>query len=99
MNKNRLFNVFISAALVLMAALTIGQSLETTKVALADGQSDQSYSSLAAPICDKPAVERSSIHRVYVEQMDTWLTYTDGVPTGVDGGLIDLLSNARVCSK
>jgi len=99
MSKNRLFNAFIIAALVLMAALTIQQSLETTKVALAAGESDQAQSSLAAPVCDNPSVERSSIRRVYVEQMNTWLTYTDGVPTGVDGGLIHLLSNARVCSK
>jgi hypothetical protein len=95
MNKNRLFNVFIFAALVLMVALTLQGAIETTKVAMA-GDRDQAAS---APICDKPAVERSSIHRVYVEQMDTWLTYTNGGATGVDGGLIHLLSNTRACSK
>jgi hypothetical protein len=96
MIKDRLFNVFVVAALALMVALTIQGAIETTRVAMAAGAVDQVG---AAPLCDVPAVERSSIRRVYVQQMDTWLTYTNGGPTGVDGGLIDLLSNARVCSK
>jgi len=96
MSKNRLFNIFLVAALTLMVALILQGAIETNRVAMAAGASDDT---VVAPICDNPAVERSSIHRVYVNQMDTWLTYTDGAPTGVDGGLIDLLSNARVCSK
>jgi len=96
MNKNRLFNIFLVAALALMVALIFQGAIETSKVALASSVVDPASS---APLCDNPAVERSSIHRVYVNQMDTWLTYTNGGPTGVDGGLIDLLSNARVCSK
>ncbi len=96
MIKNRLFNMFIVAALALMVALTFQGAIETTKVAIAAGASDPLP---AAPLCDNLAAERSSIRRVYVEQMDTWLTYTNGGPTGVDGGLIDLLSNAQVCSR
>lgn len=96
MNKNRFFNVILAVALALMVALILQGAIETNRVAMAAGASDDT---VAAPICDNPAVERPSIHRVYVKQMDTWLTYTNGAPTGVDGGLIDLLSNARVCSK
>lgn len=96
MNKNRFFNIFIVAALILMVALTILGAIETTKAAMAAGAADQT---LATPICNKPAVERSSIRRVYVQQVDSWLTYTGGGPTGVDGGLIELLSNARICSN
>jgi hypothetical protein len=96
MNKNRLFNIFVVAALSLMVALIIQGGIATDKVALASGASNFAPS---APLCDNPAVERSAIRRVYVEQMDSWLTYTDGSPTGVNGGLIHLLSNARVCSK
>ena len=96
MRKNRLFNVFVVAALALMVSLTIQGASETTKIAMAAGVSNHAP---AAPLCDNPVVERTSIRRVYVQQMDTWLTYTDGVPTGVDGGLIHLLSNARVCSR
>lgn len=96
MNKNRFFNVILAAALALMVALTFQGAIATARVAMAAGGADQAAS---APVCDRPAVERSSIRRVYVDQMDTWLTYTDGIPTGVDGGLVHLLSNTRVCSK
>jgi hypothetical protein len=96
MNKNRLFNLFLGATLALMAALILQAAIETNKVALASGASHPAPS---APLCDNPAVERPSIRRVYVEQMDSWLTYTGGVPTGVDGGLIQMLSHARVCSE
>jgi hypothetical protein len=96
MNKSRLFNMFLIAGLALMVALILQGAIETNKVALASGVSHPASS---APVCDNLGVERSSIRRVYVQQMDSWLTYTDGGPTGVDGGLLDLLSNARVCSK
>lgn len=99
MKRNRLFNVFVTVALVLMAVLTIRGSLETTKVASAASGPDQALAPHNTPFCDNPAVRRSSIQRIYVGQMDTWLMYTDGGPTGVDGGLIHILSNSRVCSK
>jgi hypothetical protein len=95
MNKNRLSNIFLVAALALMAALILQGAIATSKVALASGDSHPDSS---APLCEDSAVERSSIRRVYVEQMDSWLTYTDGAPTGLDGGLIYLLSHARACS-
>jgi hypothetical protein len=96
MNKNHIFNIFVIATLTLMIALTIQGAIETNKVAMAAGAADQT---LTAPICNKPPVAQSSIRRVYVQQIDSWLTYTDGGPTGVDGGLIELLSNARLCSN
>jgi hypothetical protein len=96
MNKNRLFNMFVTAALALMVALTFRGAIETAGIAMAASAADQAA---PAPLCDRPVVETSSIRRVYVEQMDSWLTYTDGAPTGVDGGLIHLLLNARVCSN
>lgn len=96
MNTNRLFNVIVAVTLTLMAVLTFQGTIETTRVVWAAGQSDNLS---AAPLCDNPAVERSSIRRVYIQQMDSLLTYTDGGPTGVDGGLIELLSNARICSN
>jgi hypothetical protein len=99
MKQNRLFNVFVVAALALMAALTIQGAIATTRVALAAGASDQALSPLAAPVCDFPSVERTSIRRVYVEQMNTWVTYTESGPTGVDGGLIHLLSGSQDCSQ
>ena len=99
MKKNRLFNIFVVAAMVLMIALTIQGTLATTRVAMAAGTSDPYPAQAAAPLCDFPAVERLAIRRVYVEQMKSWVTYTDGGPTGVDGGLIQLLSGSQDCSQ
>lgn len=94
MIKNRLFNVFVMAALTLMVVLAVQGAIETRKVAARAAEH-----SPGEVLCDLPLAERTSIQRVYVEGMDTWLTYTDGGPTGVDGGLIHLLSNARNCSN
>ena len=94
MIKNRLFNVFVIAALTLMISLAVQGAIETRRVA---ARSADHLSGRA--ICDLPLAERTSVQRVYVEQMETWLTYTDDGPTGVDGGLIHLLSNARNCSN
>ena len=99
MKKNSLFNVLVVAALALMVALTIQGALQTAKVAMAAGASDQANLSAGAPLCDFPAIERESIHRVYIEQMNTWVTYTDSGPTGVDGGLIHLLSDTGTCAQ
>ena len=92
MKKNRLFNAFLVATLALMVALTIQGTIATARVAYAAAP-------VAAPLCEFPTVERLSIHRVYVEQMKSWVTYTDGGPSGVDGGLIELLSGSQDCSK
>jgi len=97
MKKYRLFNIFVIAALALMVALTIQGALQTTKVAMAAGTLGQANLPTGAPLCNFPAAERSTIHRVFVEQMDTWVTYTESGPTGVDGGLIHLLSESGVC--
>jgi len=92
MFKNRLFNVFVVVALVVLAALTIQQALETTRIVSAAGASE------SAP-CAIPVVDRSSIHSEYVEEMGIWLPQSDSGPTGVDGGLLYLLSGYRECSQ
>jgi hypothetical protein len=97
MTKNRTFNVFVTAALFLMVALTIASSVATTRIALAAGASDQMRSPETAPVCDFPVVERSAIHQVFVKGANNWFTYTNNGPTGVDGGLIHLLSDSQAC--
>jgi hypothetical protein len=99
MKKNRLFTVFMITALALMTAFTIQSTVATIRVAYASGASNQANPLAAVPLCEFPAVERVSIHRVYIEQMKSWVTYTDGGPSGVDGGLIELLSGSQDCSK
>jgi hypothetical protein len=39
-----------------------------------------------------------SLDTKYIEETGTWMTYTEDGSTGVDGGVIYLLSNYRTCS-
>jgi hypothetical protein len=87
MFKNRLFNILVIAALVVVTALTIQQALETTKVV-----------SAATSVCTIPPVNRSSIRSAYVQEKGMWVSLSDSGPTGVDGGLLHLLSDYRTCS-
>ena len=88
MFKNRLFSTLVIAALVVVTALTIQQALETTKVV-----------SAAASVCTIPPVERSAIRSTFVQEKGTWVSLSVSGPTGVDGGLLHLLSDYRTCSK
>lgn len=89
MSTNRLFNVSIAVALIIVIALTVWQSVETTKVVAAASEADAAYciSSMA----------RLSLTSVYVEKAHSWFSHTNDGPTGVDGGLLELLSNTRSC--
>jgi hypothetical protein len=98
MMKNRTFNVFVAAALVTMVALIVGSSVATTRIARAAGTSGQVHLPGTAPLCDFPVVERSAIHWVFVKGANNWFTYSDNGPTGLDGGLIHLLSDSQACS-
>jgi hypothetical protein len=79
MFKNRLFNVFVAMALVIVVALTVREAVATTVI---------ECTSLPS---------RYSLRTEYVDGM--WVPYTDDGPAGVDGGLIDLMSNYRTCSR
>jgi len=89
MLRNRLFNVLIAMALVIVVALTVRKALATSVIA---SQAD------AATRCDS-LPSRYSIQTVEVKQTGTRITYTEDGPTGVDGGMIHLLSDYRTCSR
>ena len=78
MFKNRLFNLLIAIALVLIVALTVREALATTNITSSAG---------AAMSCDN-LPSRYSIHTETVGETGTRLTYTEDGPTGVDGGLM-----------
>jgi hypothetical protein len=89
MLKHHLFNLLIAIALVIVIAFTVREAVATTVI-----RSDVD----AAVKCDS-LPSRHSIHTEYVEEMGMSVTYTEDGPTGVDGGLIYLLSNYRTCSR
>jgi hypothetical protein len=92
MFKSRLFNVLMIAALIAVMALTVLQAVETTRVAHAAQQSKLANT----PLCAMPA---APIQSTYVKQMGIWVPRSANAPTGVDGGLIQILSDYRSCSN
>ena len=92
MFKSRLFNILIVAALIAVMALTVLQAVETTRVAHAAQQSKLANT----PFCLMPA---APIQSMYVKQMGIWVPRSASAPTGVDGGLIQILSDYRSCSN
>ncbi len=91
MFKNRLFNVVIGLSLVVIVVLTISQAVETTKiVSAASGPPDTSG-------CFS-AMDRLSLTSEYVEEAGGWFLRTNKGSTGVEGGLLELLSNSRGCT-
>ena len=89
MRKHHLFNLFIAIALVILIALTVREAFATS---ITTSQTN------AAVKCDS-FPSRHSIHSEYVEELGMNVTYTEDGPTGVNGGLIDLLSKYRTCSR
>ena len=89
MFKNRLFNVLIAIALVVTIALTVREAFATSSIT---SQNDTAIKCTSLP-------SRLSLHTEVANESGPTLIYTEDGPTGVDGGLIQLLSNYRTCSR
>jgi hypothetical protein len=89
MLRNRLFNLLIAIALVIVVALTVREAFATTLIT----------SQPAAALECNSLPSHLSIHTEVLKETGTRLTYTEDGPTGVDGGLIQLLANYRTCSR
>lgn len=93
MFRNRMFNISLIVALVIVTARTIQQALETTRVVSAAG----TFANRSP--CHAAVMDRSSIRSVYEEEIGMWVSRSDSGPTDVDGGLLHLLSDYRICSQ
>jgi len=93
MFTNRMFNLLIVITFMALVGLTVRESSAISAVIT----TDQSQGDLvnAAECASLPA--RTSIHSVNTAENGPWLLYTKDGPTGLDGGLIQLLSNYRDC--
>ena len=89
MLKHRLFNLLIAIVLMLVTALTVREAVATT-IVIAQGNSIIRCANLPS---------RHSIRTQYVKEANVWVVRTENGPTGTDGGLIDLLSKYRTCSR
>jgi hypothetical protein len=103
MNKNRFFNLLVIVALAIMAALTINQVAAADRISSAASNGAASLSSqaghLTSGFCAAPEASRSAIQTVYVERSGSWMPTINGVPTGVEGGLGQVLNDRRSCSN
>ena len=94
MLRNRLFNALILAAVVIVVAITVQEAAATASM-MSGTESQKGIRSFGC--ASLPS--RYSIHTEYVQEMRVWVPYTEDGPTGVDGGLIYLLSNYQTCSQ
>ena len=89
MLRHRLFNLVIAIALVIVTAFTVREAVATTLI--------RSQGGAAIKCASLPS--HYSIRTEYVKEADMWVVHTENGAAGVDGGLIDLLSNYRTCSR
>jgi hypothetical protein len=87
MRSNRFFNVLVAISLLIAIALTAHEALATASISSHTG----------TVVSCRSLPSRNSIHASSEEGVR--VTYTKDGPTGVDGGLIELLSNYRTCSR
>jgi hypothetical protein len=92
MLANRLFHVLIAILLVIVVAFTVREAAAT-----ADMISRTNAGKWAKTFECTSLPSRHSIHTRSVGAMS--VLYTEDGPTGIDGGLIELLSNYRACSQ
>lgn len=86
----RLFNVFVAVALLAVIGLTVREAAAIARLV--------SDSASTASMCTS-LPSRYSIRTEYVPERGVWMTYTEDGPAGVDGGLMQLLSDYQDCSR
>jgi len=89
MLRHHLFNLLIAIALVIVTALTAREAVATTVIRLPEATFSRCQS----------LPSRHSIRTEYVKETNMWVMRTENGPAGADGGLIDLLSSYRACSR
>lgn len=88
MKSQRFFHLLIAIALLAAIAFTVREAAATADVL--SGTESVSQSECA----DLPS--RHSIRTEYSSQRGAWITVSEDGPTGMDGGLVHLLSD---CSR
>jgi hypothetical protein len=93
MLSNRLFNVLLALALVVVAAITLHQVGVTQQVVAASQpmtRITEAGNAEETATCAFSDADRHSLHAVYVPEMGGWLPRTDSGFTGFEGGLLSL---------
>jgi hypothetical protein len=96
MSNHRAFNVLMIFALLAVFALVIWQSVETARVVKA-ASAEHSLSAETAYCVS--AAQRASLTSTYVKDSRAWYSKIGGSATGVEGGLLSILSGQRACAQ
>jgi len=89
MIRNRLFNVLVAIALVFVIAVTVREAFATSIT----------ISQMATSLKCSSLPSRYSIHTAEVNETGMRPPFTEDGPTGVDGGLKELFTAYRICSR
>ena len=89
MLRNRLFNVLIAIAVVLVTALTVREAFATVIVS---AQQDSNVECASLP-------SRYSIHSKFIKEIGLTVIYSEAGPVGMDGGMKELMSAYRNCPR
>ena len=93
MFKKRLFHLLIVTTVVIVAAFAVREAVAEANI-MSRGEA-----TLDAKIACASLPSRYSLHTEIVTKTDTRLAATEDGPTGFDGGLINLMSSYRTCSR
>jgi len=89
MSATRWFNIVLLFTLAAVALLTIAGASANDRLASAAGPAT----------CTVPAVHLNSIRAQFDDQRGAFVIRSDSAPTGVDGGLLSILGEVRICSN
>jgi hypothetical protein len=89
MFRKRLFNLSMAVALLTTLTFTVREALATSAL-ISRTRTTVDCASLPSPF---------SIHSKYIEKAKMWVLYTEDGPVGVEGGLKELASAYRTCSR
>jgi hypothetical protein len=88
MSKTRLLHVFVVLALAAVALLTAQSAVATSSLATGS----------APAVCALPSVNTGSIQAGWDDQYGMMVIRSGAGATGVDGGLLAILGEARSCT-
>lgn len=91
--------VILSIMLVFVLMLTVREAVATEVIVLSTNVANQSAIKRTEIMDCFSLPSRYSLRTEYLKGTDSWIPYTEDGPTGVDGGLKELMSAYRTCSR
>lgn len=90
--------IILSIMLVFVLIFVVGKAVAATTAIPSTDVADRSLTDQTKLAECASLPSRLSLHNVYMDATNVRVSYTEDGPTGVDGGLMHLLSAYRTCS-